>query len=160
MVGWVSIDVQFMKTRKKKKKKNRYLGPRRKRMKRPARLQSAQSWVGTYRGKNLVRGYSRWFGVDQLCAVLELRMLGISICADYEQKVRDSVLDRAKRAKQNARRRAEKEREQKASGLIYGLDFDDTFAYIAGFTSGGCPFGVTWEQHDQLDPTEQWHDRD
>jgi hypothetical protein len=25
-------------------------------------------------------------------------------------------------------------------------DSDDTFAYIAGYTSGGSPFGTTWEE--------------
>ena len=25
-------------------------------------------------------------------------------------------------------------------------DTDDTFAYIAGYTSGGAPYGVTWEE--------------
>lgn len=23
---------------------------------------------------------------------------------------------------------------------------DETFAYIAGYTSGGAPYGITWEQ--------------
>ena len=25
-----------------------------------------------YTGKDLVRGYARWYGVDQLCAIVEL----------------------------------------------------------------------------------------
>lgn len=25
-------------------------------------------------------------------------------------------------------------------------DMDDTFSYIAGYTSGGAPYGVTWEE--------------
>ena len=28
----------------------------------------------------------------------------------------------------------------------YLVDYDDTFAYIAGYTSGGAPYGVTWEE--------------
>lgn len=48
----------------KRKKKNSNLGPRRKRMRRPARLMAAVKWRAGYGGKNIVRGYARWFGVD------------------------------------------------------------------------------------------------
>jgi hypothetical protein len=53
--------------------------PRRLRLDRRARLQQAKAWIPTYRGKDLVRGYSRWFGTDRLCAILELRSLGVRI---------------------------------------------------------------------------------
>jgi len=26
------------------------------------------------------------------------------------------------------------------------IDSDDTFAFIAGYTSGGAPYGTTWEE--------------
>jgi hypothetical protein len=41
----------------KRKKKDRNLGPRRKRMRRPARLMAAVKWRAGYAGKNIVRGY-------------------------------------------------------------------------------------------------------
>lgn len=28
---------------------------------------------------------------------------------------------------------------------------DDRFAYIAGYTSGGAPYGITWEEQEKLD---------
>jgi hypothetical protein len=56
------------------KRKRKPLPPRRKRMKRQARLELARSWLTTFRGKNLVRGYTNWFGVDLLCAVKELSL--------------------------------------------------------------------------------------
>ncbi len=28
---------------------------------------------------------------------------------------------------------------------------DDTFAYIAGYTSGGAPCGVTWEEWERIE---------
>jgi hypothetical protein len=59
----------------KRKKRKRNLGPRRKRMRRPARLMAAVKWRAGYGGKNIVRGYARWFGVDLVCAITELRML-------------------------------------------------------------------------------------
>jgi len=46
---------------------------------REKRLKSAKRWLASYRGKNVVRGYRKWFGVSDVCAVLELRMLGVDI---------------------------------------------------------------------------------
>jgi hypothetical protein len=31
-------------------------------------------------------------------------------------------------------------------------DQDDTFAFIAGYTSGDAPYGITWEEWKQLEP--------
>jgi hypothetical protein len=88
-----------------KRKKKRNLGPRRKRMRRPARLQAAVKWRAGYGGNHIVRGYARWFGVDLLCAMVELRMLGVAIDAEYEQQVRRTI---AARAAGRARWRASK----------------------------------------------------
>ncbi|MEO8702757.1 MAG: hypothetical protein ABI867_22120 [Kofleriaceae bacterium] len=88
-----------------RRKKNRNLGPRRKRMRRPARLQAAVKWRSGYGGKNIVRGYARWFGVDLVCAIVELRMLGVAIEAGYELHIRRS---NEVRAEARARWRAAK----------------------------------------------------
>jgi hypothetical protein len=89
----------------KRKKKNRNLGPRRKRMRRPARLMAAVTWRAGYGGKNLVRGYARWFGVDLICAITELRILGVAVDPEYEAQLRQAI---AARAAWRERRRAEK----------------------------------------------------
>ena len=89
----------------KRKKKNRNLGPRRKRTRRPARLMAAVTWRAGYGGKNIVRGYARWFGVDLICAITELRMLGVAVDPEYEAQLRRAI---AGRAAWRARRRAEK----------------------------------------------------
>jgi hypothetical protein len=88
-----------------KRKKKRDLGPRRKRMRRPARLQAAVKWRAGYGGKHIVRCYARWSGVDLLCAIVELRMLGVAIDAEDEQQVRRMI---AARAEGRARWRAAK----------------------------------------------------
>lgn len=80
-----------MTTVAKRRKKNRNRGPRRKRMRRPVRLQAAVKWRSGYGGKNIVPGYARWFGVDLVCAIIELRMLGVAIDAEYEQRVRRTI---------------------------------------------------------------------
>jgi hypothetical protein len=92
---------------KRKKKKRQKLGPRRKRMRRPARLQAAVTWRSGYRGKDIVRGYARWFGVDLLCAMVELRMLGVAIDVEHEQRIRQAIAARAEtRARQRTARLA------------------------------------------------------
>ena len=47
-----------------------------------------------YGGKNVVRGYARWFGVDVLCAIVELRMLGTTVPAEYEAQIRQTIAAR------------------------------------------------------------------
>lgn len=59
------------------------------------------------------------------------------------------------KAKNEARRnRRRKKKRQESQNII--SDQDDTFFYIAGYTFGGAPYGVTWEQmgmdlYDELD---------
>ena len=115
-------------------------------MKREARLQSAKHWIPTYEGKNLVRGYAKWYGVDQLCSIIELRMLGFQVDEIYEANVRRSIEIRAEKRKQ--RRLARMKRK------LHDLypDSDDNFAYIAGYTSWGFPYGVTWGEIDEKPP--------
>lgn len=102
-------------------------------MKRDARLQSAKKWVSEFEGKSFVRSYAKWYGVDKICAIHELRMLGIEIDDDYELKIRQSI-----EAIAEQRRKRRLARKQKEQDELYS-DYDDTFAYVAGYTSGGAP---------------------
>jgi len=38
-------------------------------MNRQSRLQSAKQWILTYAGKNIIKGYRKWFGVNLQCAI-------------------------------------------------------------------------------------------
>ena len=58
-------------------------GPRRKRMKRINRLNLAKTWIQTYTGKNIIRGYRNWFVVDLICAIKELKILKVSLDQQY-----------------------------------------------------------------------------
>jgi len=116
-------------------------------MKRAGRLQSARAtgWVEAFQGKNIVRGYARWFGVDHLCAVKELRALGVSVPREREDQLRVTARNKA------IARREAKERKSQAEYP----DSDDTFAFIAGYTSGGAPYGVTWEEWGEVERQER-----
>jgi hypothetical protein len=85
----------------RRKQKQQCRGPRRKRRNRQQRLQSARQWIATYRGSNIVKGYRRWFGVDSLCAVTELGMLGVRIPKEYraqlERTEKNKQIDAARR---------------------------------------------------------------
>jgi hypothetical protein len=89
------------------KKKRRIAGRLRKAMRRPARLADARQWLSTHPGGNVVHAYERWYGVDHVCAITELRLLGVPISEVYEAQVRDAV-DR--RAKARAAKRVAKQR--------------------------------------------------
>ncbi|MDB5219919.1 MAG: hypothetical protein JWO86_7846 [Myxococcaceae bacterium] len=44
-------------------------------MQRSQRLQAARTFVRAFTGKRQVLGYAKWFGVDRMRAIKELRML-------------------------------------------------------------------------------------
>lgn len=101
-------------------------------MKGPARVQAAKQWIPTYTGKNLVRGYSRHFGVDLLCAVAELEILGYEVTLEYKEQLKKEFENRQKQADEKM--------------LNVPLEEDDQFYFIAGYTSGGAPYGLTWDE--------------
>ena len=74
-----------------KKRKNKSSGPRHKRLKKSSRLQAAKCWISKYDGENLVKGYSKHFAVDKLCAVKELRGLGYEISEEYVEQLKCSI---------------------------------------------------------------------
>lgn len=121
----------------KSKKKKKPLPPRRKRMNRAGRLQSAKKWLESFEGKNVVRGYARWFGVDLLCAAKELQLLKVKLDATYLERLRVTVENR---------------RRKKPKAIDDGVsDFggcDEHFSFIIGRTSNGMPFGVPWADDD------------
>lgn len=111
------------------------------------RLQAGQHWIKEYEGKNLVKGYRKRFKVDSLCAVTELEMLGCKIDAEYKKQLERTLEAKIKKRKE---KKAEEESE-----LLDILDSDDTFSFIAGYTSGGAPYGTTWEECDDDDSDDE-----
>jgi hypothetical protein len=118
-------------------------------MTRQGRLSSARGtrWVEKYTGKNIIRGYSRWFVVDLLSAVTELRALGVPISQEREKQIRTTIMNRA------AARKHRRKSGAKAEENALRSDSDNTFAYIAGYTPGGVPYGITWEELREQPPS-------
>jgi hypothetical protein len=110
-------------------------------MNRAARLESAKHWLPTYKGCDVVKGYRKWYGVSTVCAITELRQLGIKV--DVQRLIQakrteeSTALQRAKKRQERAEKRVEEE-----TPLV---EFDENFAYIAGYTNWGFPYGTVEE---------------
>ena len=124
------------------RKKESHRGPRRKRMTRGGRLSAAKAtrWVDQYKGKDIVAGYANWFGVDRLCAFIELRMLGVTTDPEREIQIKATI------EAQTVARRRRQELHAQAELEQLPLDSDETFAFIARYTSGGAAYGITSEE--------------
>lgn len=114
--------------------------PKRKRLKKQARLFVASSWIKEYNGKNIVSGYAKWFGVDKICAINELKIIGVIIPENVERQIIESVKERILQKKKIREKKKIEDTDTSA------LESDDTFAFIEGYTSGGAPYGITYEE--------------
>jgi hypothetical protein len=112
-------------------------------MNRHSRLQAARHWLPKYNGKNIVKGYGKHFGVDMLCAATELKMLGYQISPAYLEQLKANAIRRQKLT-ENKKRIKEEQKHYDEHPFS-----DHNFYYIAGYTPGGLPYGVTWEEHHQ-----------
>ena len=57
--------------------------------------------------------------------------------------------------KKNTKRK--KNKNKNATANDYGIEFgyDETFAFIAGFTDGGTPYGIDWGEWEEIEKAEQ-----
>jgi len=124
------------------KKKHTNNTPRRKRYNRRDRLQNAKKWIDQYSGNHIAKGYSKWFGVDLLCAINELEMLGHKFKPFYKEQVKKSF--EARQIQKQNRKRKEVEWE----------DVDEGFYFVAGYTENGAPYGITLEETEEDEETQ------
>lgn len=118
------------------------LSPRRKRLSRAARLQAGRHWLTSFSGRRVVPSYATWFGVDLMCAAKELQILGMRFSPEYLEALRRTTAGRPRH------------RRDVANGAeTIGVEpmWHQEFAYIAGYTGAGLPFGVTWDEMECLD---------
>ncbi|MCL2588071.1 MAG: hypothetical protein FWD84_01540 [Oscillospiraceae bacterium] len=116
-----------------KKKKGRTRAQRKE-----SRLARAKNWLPTYEGTKIVRAYRDKFQVDTICAVRELQEIGHEFEPGYVERLL---------AAESARiSQKQKKKEEQLVSETYNEWQDDRFYFIAGYTSGGAPYGVTWEE--------------
>ena len=102
----------------KKKNKKQNLGPKRKRMNQSSRLASAKDWIKTYTGTNIIKGYANWYGVEQICAMTELEMLGQSISETTKAKTKKAAEDRIRQKKLQQEKENRKGHFSKANSIL------------------------------------------
>jgi len=107
-------------------------------LKKESRIAKARIWLQTYEGTKVVRAYRKKFHVDIVCAVRELQEIGYEFKPGHAENILNSEAARVT-AKQ-------RRKEEKRLTENYNEDQDDRFYYIAGYTSGGAAYGVTWEE--------------
>lgn len=110
-----------------------------KEQRREDRLRKGRQWVLSYEGSHIVRAYRKRFKVDTTCALRDLEAIG----ALSPEKLAD--LKRGEEIRLQ-KKREEKAMQEQQTAIDRFPDSDDTFFFIAGYTSGGAPYGVTWEE--------------
>ena len=104
------------------------------------RIGASIDWIRNYEGENIVKGYSKWFGVNLICAMRELRKKGVEIDDEQENKIRKIEEEKRIAKQKDKENRAKKKAEEQEEFSDYH------FAFIAGYTSGGVPYGLTHEE--------------
>jgi hypothetical protein len=122
------------------------MSPKRWRLNRAQRLRAAPKFFAGYTGKDLVRGYRQWFRIDRLCAMLELNALGVAIPESDIERQKVAI---AAKARARVRQDADTEADYLMASSPHSL-----FAVIAGYTSGGAPYGITWEEMENFPSLE------
>lgn len=104
-------------------------------MKRETRLKHGALWVHNYSGQHIVRDYRKKFKLDPSATLSDLHELGVLDDAKYAQ-MQDAEDKRLKALKGR----------KKSKEVDIWEHSDDRFFFIAGYTSGGAAYGVTWEE--------------
>jgi len=117
--------------------------PKKKKLTKPERreqrLRKARQWVLTYEGKHIVRAYRKRFNVDLTCALKDLEAIGAL-------SPENLAAMRAAEELRLQQRREEREQKRAQEFAEEFVEQNGMFFYIAGYTSGGAPYGVTWEE--------------
>lgn len=90
-----------------------------------------------------LREYRKKFQVNSICAKRDLCAMGV-LDPETRAKYEKSLEDREQRMEKKKARQM-RQKEWKSMGFD-PMDQDENFYFIAGYTSGGAPYGVTWEE--------------
>lgn len=101
----------------------------------------ARQWFSAYTGtgKRIVHAYRKKIKVDVTTALNDLGEIG-ALTPEQVAMKRQAEAIRLEHLR--------REKEQKALQDFYDRfpNSNDQFFFIAGYTSGGAPYGVTWEE--------------
>lgn len=125
---------------------------------RKQRIQEARAWYPKQHfteDSHVIKAYRDRFGVNKVCAMRELCLLG-TLSPERQQVFEEQLQRREQRlAKKRERRRWQKANQtQRELGDIESL-WDWDYYFVAGHTSGGVPYGTTWEEAEDLGLVER-----
>ena len=92
----------------------------------------------------LIKTFARQNCEDRVQALCELQNLGFCFSekiVERQHQIKASIERQELNRKKNRKRKR-----LESTSAFQRDDQDDTFFFIAGYTSGGAPYGVTWEQ--------------
>jgi hypothetical protein len=101
-------------------------------MNRERRLVAAVSFLRGPTGKNVVRVYARWFGVDLGCAMLELQTLGVRVDPTYVDRVRAGLREKERIGRQRNEQRRQARAATDQCAEFEPLSFDDVLVPPTG----------------------------
>lgn len=107
-------------------------------------------------GDHIIKAYRKRFHVDRVCAMRDLLKLGV-LDPETREEYRGQLQKRKERSdlkRKEKARRAEEKKKGRPAGNAFEEWQDDTFAFIAGYTSGGFPYGILWEEEDWTEEGE------
>ena len=104
---------------------------------RQKRLKEARKWFpeqGFTEDSHVVKAYRKKFNVNKECAMKELCLL--HMLSPQKQALYEAQL----KAKKDKKHRKNQKEEYRA------FDQDYNYYFIVGYTSGGAPYGITWDE--------------
>lgn len=128
------------KKKKRKSKKKQFWG-----LPKDDRIEKAKSWIEAYDDENIVKAYAKFFGLNLKNAMKDLEIIGVQISSQEKEHIKRIIKERKL---QNERKK--EKRNRKALEIYEFEDSDDTFVFIAGYTESGVPFGITYEEMNEI----------
>ena len=119
---------------------------------REQRLARGREWLASYSGNHIIRAYRKQFKLSVEGAARDLLALGA-----ISQTLADGV---CRQQQLHAERIREKRKARKALKTLIeeeeeiGSPWDYMFYYVAGYTSGGFPFGIRYEDLSKAEAAE------
>lgn len=101
------------------------------------RLNQARKWLkeNGKDQKRIIHKYRKKFKVDVMSAIKDLQILGVKLDEDTINSIKKSEEKRIKRKQM---------KKQELEDHLF--ESDEDFAFIAGYTNWGFPYGIQWDE--------------
>ena len=131
----------------KKRKENKSLSHQQ--LNRKQRRNDAKKWLAAYSGgaNEIIDDYRKRYHLDRIPAVSDLVKIEASRHPVYGEVVKEAAIEYEAHCERKRQRYLAKKR---TIEYDYDANSDGTFQFIAGYTEGGAPYGITWMEAEAL----------